>query len=72
MTLHRLLDVGKGSGKPGGFPPGNARVSAPMLRGGAWGNMVPPRERGDQPSDVEQAMKVVAGTARSMGVEVEA
>jgi ribosomal protein L11 len=34
--------------------------------------MIPPRERGDQPSDVEQAVKVVAGTARSMGVEVEA
>jgi ribosomal protein L11 len=34
--------------------------------------MVPPRERGDQPCDVEQAMKVIEGTARSMGVEVEA
>jgi len=33
--------------------------------------MVPPRERGEQPRDVEQAMKVVAGTARSMGVEVD-
>ncbi|MBA2358035.1 MAG: hypothetical protein H0V84_06345 [Actinobacteria bacterium] len=47
------------------------RSGALARRGGTWGNMVPPRERGEQPRDVEQAMKVVAGTARSMGVEVD-
>jgi ribosomal protein L11 len=33
--------------------------------------MVPPRERGQQPRDIEQAMRIVAGTAQSMGVETD-
>jgi ribosomal protein L11 len=33
--------------------------------------MVPPRERGQRPRDIEQAMRIVAGTAQSMGVETD-
>jgi hypothetical protein len=70
-TLHRAVDVGKGPGKPGGFPRVDPRVARRDQRRGTWGNMVPPRERGQQPRDVDQAMRIIAGTAQSMGVETD-
>ena len=71
FETHRALDVGKGSGKPGGFPPGDPREARAIPRRGTLGNMVPPRERGQRPRDIEQAMRIVAGTAQSMGVETD-
>jgi hypothetical protein len=68
---HRPVDVGKGPGKPGGFPPLGARGARRNRRRGTWGNMVPPRGRGRRPRDVDQAMRIIAGTAQSMGVETD-
>ena len=80
--MNCLLDVGKGHGKPGGFPPvsprrpcrpaRHGRRGVPQEEGGSRGKHGFPRGSEAKPSDVEQAMRIVAGTARSMGVEVEA
>ena len=66
----RLLHVGKGAGNREVSRPAMRAQRADHLRRGTRGNRVSPRERGLRPRDVEQAMRIVEGTARSMGVEV--
>ena len=63
--LKEALNLEKGSGEPNREKVG--RLTQAQLRSIAETKMPDLNAR-----DVEQAMKVIAGTARSMGVEVEA
>ena len=63
VLIKEALNVEKGSGEPNREKVG--RLSQSQLRQIAETNMQDLNAR-----DVEQAMKVIAGTARSMGVEV--
>jgi Ribosomal protein L11, RNA binding domain len=51
---------------------GNREVSPAARRGFVGETWFPPRERAGTARDVDQAMRIVEGTARSMGVEVAA
>jgi len=62
--LRRALGVEKGSGNPGSETVG--RLSAEAVREIARTKM-----KDLNTTDLEKAVKIVAGTARSMGVEVE-
>ena len=65
VLIKEALRVEKGSGEPNREKVGT--ISKAQLRQIAEVKLVDLNAR-----DVEQAMKVIAGTARSMGVEVEA
>ena len=65
VLIKEALRIEKGSGEPNREKVG--RLSRAQLQSIAEAKMPDLNAR-----DVEQAMKVVAGTARSMGVEVEA
>ena len=64
VLLKRAAKIAKGSGEPNRTKVG--RLSRAQLRSIAETKLVDLNAR-----DVDQAMKVIAGTARSMGVEVE-
>jgi large subunit ribosomal protein L11 len=63
VLIKEALNLEKGSGEPNREKVG--RLSQAQLRSIAEAKMTDLNAR-----DVEQAMKVIAGTARSMGVEV--
>ena len=63
MLIKEALGLDKGSGEPNREKVG--RLSQAQVRQIAEAKLVDLNAR-----DVEQAMKVIAGTARSMGVEV--
>jgi len=65
VLIKEALSIEKGSGEPNREKVG--RISQAQLRQIAETKMQDLNAR-----DVEQAMKVIAGTARSMGVEVQA
>src|SRR5579859_1044445 len=65
VLIKEALSIDKGSGEPNREKVG--RISQAQLRQIAETKMQDLNAR-----DVEQAMKVIAGTARSMGVEVQA
>ena len=65
VLIKRAVNLAKGSAEPNRAKVG--RLSQAQLRSIAETKLVDLNAR-----DVEQAMKVIAGTARSMGVEVEA
>src|SRR5687768_9877902 len=65
VLIREALNIPKGSGEPNRMKVG--RLSRSQVRQIAETKLEDLNAR-----DVEQAMKVVAGTARSMGVEVEA
>ena len=65
VLIKEALRLEKGSAEPNRAKVG--RLTRTQLRGIAETKLVDLNAR-----DVEQAMKVIAGTARSMGVEVEA
>src|SRR5258708_14591313 len=64
VLIKEVLRLEKGSSEPNRTKVG--RLSRPQLRSIAETKLVDLNAR-----DVEQAMKVIAGTARSMGVEVD-
>ena len=64
VLIKEALRIEKGSAEPNRAKVG--RLSRAQLRGIAETKLVDLNAR-----DVEQAMKVIAGTARSMGVDVE-
>ena len=65
VLIKEVLNLEKGSGEPNRDKVG--RLSKAQLRSIAETKMPDLNAR-----DVDEAMKVIAGTARSMGVEVEA
>ena len=65
VLIREALNLQKGSGEPNRTKVG--RISKNQVRQIAETKLVDLNAR-----DVDQAMKVIAGTARSMGVEVEA
>ena len=64
VLIKEALSISKGSGEPNREKVG--RLTQAQLRSIAEAKLVDLNAR-----DVEQAMKVIAGTARSMGVEVD-
>lgn len=62
--IKKILNIEKGSGKP-------SRESAGKLTKAQVMEVAKEKLADLNTSDVQQAMKVVAGTARSMGIEVE-
>ena len=69
---HGVLDVGKGLRETGRFPTLSCARQRALTEEGARGGTWFPRGSEAKPSDVEHAMRIVEGTARSMGVEVAA
>ena len=65
VLIREALNIDKGSGEPNRTKVG--RLTKEQVRSIAETKLVDLNAR-----DVDQAMKVIAGTARSMGVEVEA
>jgi hypothetical protein len=64
-NLH-LLTEGNGSGKPGGFPDDYEREAPEDLRGGPWGNMVPPREGAARRATREEVLRALRDRERAL------